>query len=290
MTQPHQLHLSDRPFRPVAPARPRAAIPRPLLAALGALAVLAAVLVPVPSASAASYQYWGYYQLTGTTWSFSQKGPAETTPAEGSVEGWRWAVDDGTGANPRTPRAVVTFDQACGQVPAEAGKKRVGVVVDYGRPADGDPATTPPEPTADCAVVATAATGAEVLAAVATVRNDTGGLVCGINSYPATGCGGEVATLTDAQKAADTPVSIGVTATPQGGSATTSADALTSVTPATPGTGAGGSQTAGPVVAPAPAASTSSGVPAVVWVGLVILLLGAAVLAWSAYRRRRTTV
>ena len=31
-------------------------------------------------------------------------------------------------------------------------------------------------------------------------------MVCGINGYPAAGCGGEVATLSEAQKAADTPI------------------------------------------------------------------------------------
>ncbi len=257
-----------------------------VLAALTALGALVAVLVPATSASAANYQYWGYYQLTNNAWSFSQKGPAETTPAEGAVEGWRWAIDDGTGATPRTPRAVVTFDTVCGQVPAESGKKRVAVVVDYGRPADGDASVTPPEPTADCAVVATAATGAEVLASVATVRNDTGGLVCGINDYPATGCGGQVATLTDAQKAADTSVTIGTTATPQLPSATSSGLATASVTP---GTVPDNNATAGPVAA-APASTSSSGVPAVVWIGLVIVVLGALALAWSAYRRRQTSV
>ena len=256
---------------------------------LGALAVVAALVVPASSASAANYQYWGYYQLTNNAWAFSQKGPAETTPAEGSVEGWRWAIADGTGANPRTPRAVVTFDQVCSQVPAEAGKKRVAVVVDYGRAVDGDPATTPPDPTADCAVVPTAATGAEVLASVGAVRNDTGGLVCGIDSYPATGCGGQVATLTDEQKAADVPVSIGQTATPLVSSSATSSAGSGGTTAATPGTVPTDAQTVGPV-ASAPTAVASSGVPVVVWIGLVILILGAAALAWSAYRRRRTTV
>jgi hypothetical protein len=277
------------PITPTTTAQhpPRRRSPRALvLAALTGLGVLAAVLVPASSASAANYQYWGYYQLTNNAWSFSPKGPTETTPAEGAVEGWRWAVDDGTGATPRTPRAVVSFATVCGQVPAESGKKRVAVVIDYGRAADGDPSMTPPEPTADCAVVAAAATGAEVLASVATVRNDTGGLVCGINDYPATGCGGQVATLTDAQKAADTPVTIGTTATPQVGSATTSGPATASVTP---GTVPGDTATAGPVAA-APTSATSSGVPAVVWVGLAILVLGALALAWSAYRRRQTSV
>jgi hypothetical protein len=245
----------------------------PLLAAVGtALAVLLGILTAGPAA-AANYQYWGYYQLTNGAWTFSQKGPAETNPADGSVEGWRWAITEESGTPPRNPRVTPTFEQVCGASAAESGKKRVGVVLDYGRAADGDGGATVPDPVAECAVVPTAATGAEVLAAVATVRTGDGGLVCGIDNYPASGCGGQVATLTDAQKAADTPVALA---------------AATTASSATPGAATTSPrETAGPVVAPAPTSSTSSGVPAVVWVGLVILLLGVAALVWSGMRRRR---
>ncbi|HEU4331186.1 MAG TPA: SCO2322 family protein [Lapillicoccus sp.] len=243
-----------------------------LLAVLGtALAVLLGLLTAAP-AQAANYQYWGYYQLADGKWTFAQKGPAETNPADGSVEGWRWAITEESGTPPRNPRVTPAFNNVCGSAAAAAGQKRVAVIIDYGRDVDGDATTAPPQPVAKCATVATAATGAEVLAAVATVRNGDGGLVCGINNYPASGCGGQVATLTDAQKAADTPVTLlgaaAPTATPGAGSATPT-------------------ETAGPVVAPANTSTTSSGVPAVVWVGLVILLLGVAALVWSAMRRRR---
>jgi hypothetical protein len=50
------------------------------------------------------------------------------------------------------------------------------------------------------------------------------------------------------------------------------------------------SETAGPLIAPAPASSTTSGVPVVVWVGLLILVLGVAALVASALRRRRQNV
>jgi hypothetical protein len=242
-----------------------------LLAVLGtALAVLLGLLTAA-SAQAANYQYWGYYQLANGAWTFAQKGPAETNPADGSVEGWRWAITEESGTPPRNPRVTPAFADVCGSAAAESGKKHVAVVVDYGRDVDGDGAT-PPKPVTKCATVPTAATGAEVLAAVATVRNGDGGLVCGIDNYPATGCGGQVATLTDAQKAADTPVTLLGAAAPS----------------TTPGAaGATPTETAGPLVAPAPTSTTSSGVPAVVWVGLVILVLGVAALVWSAVRRRR---
>jgi hypothetical protein len=258
---------------------------RALVAVLATLGAFLALLSAAPPASAANYSYWGYYQFAGGTWSFSQKGPAETNPADGSIEGWRWAITDDSGTTPRAPRVSPTFDAVCGSTPAEADKKRVAVVVDYGRAVDGtvdgNGTTTPPEPTADCAVVATGATGQEVLAAVATVRTGNG-LVCGIDSYPASGCTNEVATLTDEQKAADTPVTLGQPATPQ-------TQSPSSATSTTPGVAPTAVQTAGPVVAGA-TTQTSSGVPVVVWIGLAILVLGAALLAYSAYRRRQRSV
>jgi hypothetical protein len=250
-----------------------------VLALLGTVLALVLGLLTAAPASAANYRYWGYYQLTDGAWTFSQKGAAETNPADGSVEGWRWAITEESGTPPRHPRVTPTFDDVCGSAPAESGKKRVAVVLDYGRDVDGD-GTTPPDPVAECAVVPTAATGAEVLAAVATVRTGDGGLICGIDNYPASGCGGPVATLSDAQKAADTPVTLAPTATPE-----------TTPSSATPGAGAvSASETAGPLIAPAPTSSTTSGVPVVVWVGLLILVLGVAALVASALRRRRQNV
>ena len=250
-----------------------------VLTVLGTVLALVLGLLTAAPASAASYQYWGYYQLTSGAWTFSQKGPAETKPADGSIEGWRWAITEESGTPPRSPRVAPTFDEVCGSTAAESGKKRVGVVLDYGRDVDGD-GTMPPDPVAECAVVPTAATGAEVLAAVATVRTGDAGLICGIDNYPASGCGGPVATLSDAQKAADTPATLAPTATPQATPST-----------ATPGAGpATASETAGPVVAPAPVSATTSGVPVVVWVGLLILILGVAALVGSALRRRRQNV
>lgn len=250
-----------------------------LLALLGAAAALVLGLLTAGPASAASYQYWGYYQLTDGAWTFSQKGAAETNPVDGSVEGWRWAITEESGTPPRNPRVTPTFDEVCGSTAADSGKKRVGVVIDYGRDVDGD-GTAPPDPVAECAVVPTAATGAEVLAAVATVRTGDAGLVCGIDNYPASGCGGPVATLSDAQKAADTPVTLAPTATPE-----------TTQSSATPGGGAvSASETAGPLIAPASTSSTTSGVPVVVWVGLLILVLGVVALLVSVLRRRRQNV
>lgn len=248
---------------PVPPSR-RPSRPG-LVAALVMLGALLALVLPAQTARAANYQYWGYYQVVNGAWTFSQVGPDQSAPADGAIEGWRYAVDDGTGASPRTPRALPTFSAVCDTTAAQSGKKRVAVVVDFGRPADGGESVTPPQPVARCASVATAATGAEVLGAVAAVRT-AGGLVCGLDGYPATGCGGEVATLTDAQKATDTPVTIAPAAV---------ATATASTTGATPATA---------VSAPATPPSNS---PVGLWVGVVVLVLGLVALAWSIRRRRQ---
>jgi hypothetical protein len=170
-----------------------------------AAALSLAILLPGAAAHAAAYRYWGYYQLTGDTWQFATKGPDQTKPTDGSVEGWRYAV--GTEGSSRTPRVSVTFEDICGSTKAEAGKKRVGVVIDYGRAADTEDGSTPPDPRADCASVDKAATGSEVLAAVGEVRAEKG-LVCAIDQEPATGCGGEVKQISAAAKAPDEPVKL----------------------------------------------------------------------------------
>jgi MYXO-CTERM domain-containing protein len=169
------------------------------------LGLLLAVLLPAGAANAAAYRYWGYYQLTGTTWNFATKGPDQTAPADGSVEGWRFAV--GSEDVTRFPRATPTFDDVCGDTKAETGNKRVAVVIDYGRAADTADNTEPPAAVGRCAVVATTATGLEVLSKVAAVRSDKG-LVCGLDGFPASGCGDEVKTVSAEANAADTAVTL----------------------------------------------------------------------------------
>jgi hypothetical protein len=185
--------------------------------------VVVALVVPAGSAQAAAYRYWGYYQLEGSTWKFAPKGPDQLTPADGAVEGWRFAVAGES--DTRAPRVTTTFDAVCGSTAAQSGKKRVAVVIDYGRPADQpDPSTTPPAPVGRCAVVDTAATGAEVLAAVATVRSQDK-LVCALDGIPATGCGDAVKTVSAQAAAADTPTRLAV---PAKSSAATSSSASSS--------------------------------------------------------------
>jgi hypothetical protein len=184
------------------------------------IAALFAVVVATP-AQAADYRFWGFYQLTNGAWAFAQKGPDQTAPTDGSVDGWRFAVSGADSS--RFPRDVLTFDEICSSTPAQAGKKRVGLVIDFGRAADSADGATPPEPKALCAVVPEAATSVDVLKTAGEIRSEKG-LVCGVVGYPATDCGGEVAQVSAEAKAADAPVQI---------AASTASKATAAASPAT---------------------------------------------------------
>ncbi|MEP7160836.1 MAG: SCO2322 family protein [Dermatophilaceae bacterium] len=210
--------------------------PRPVLAGTTTLAVaaLTAALAgpasalpaesstPAPSAStseaagtatatqgAAAQRRWTYFTQTAGAWKVMDKTPYQVTPPEGAVEGWRYATAATAGA--RLPRTAPSFDDICGKIASEAGKKRVGVVIDYGRPADGPDGANPPAAIARCAVVPTNASASQVLAHAAAVRDDLG-MVCGIDNYPSQGCAEAVAAVSETAAAADDKIDISVKA------------------------------------------------------------------------------
>lgn len=175
------------------------------------LALLATLVIPIAvttTAHADSFRFWGYYQWTDDAWTFATTGPADAVPVDGDTEGWRFAVADETST--RFPRVGDVFDDICGEVSPADGQKRVAVVLDYGTAEDAPEGTEPPPPRGDCAQVPTDASGADVLAAVAEVRSDPSGLTCGIDGYPATGCGDPVAG--PAPTTSDEPVDLALAA------------------------------------------------------------------------------
>ena len=163
--------------------------------AIGA-ALAASIAVAVPSAlapavaQAAAYRYWSYWPGTEAGWSFANVGPAFRVPADGTAEGWRFAVA-GVDGN-RAPSIPADFDSVCAETPAEEGRKRVAVVVDPGSTSDAPDGEQPPGAWALCVVAELRATGYDVLRAAASVRTDRG-LICAIGGYPARGCGDVVA-------------------------------------------------------------------------------------------------
>ncbi|MFI7067726.1 SCO2322 family protein [Kribbella sp. NPDC050124] len=225
------------------------------------LSLLAGLLLAGTVATTAQaedgYRFWGYYQWSGGQWAFAQKGADGVVPADGAVEGWRYALG---GAKPRVPRAAGDFQAICGSTPAESGKKRVALVVDPGTPEDALSGQTPGPATGTCVVTDVQATGAKILAAVAPVRIEKG-LTCGIAGYPATGCGDQVKNIQ--VPATDAPVTLQI--------------------------GAAVGSSAAP--SPSPAASSSDSSGGAPWTGIIIAAVVVVVLAGGglALNRRRAS-
>jgi hypothetical protein len=174
-------------------------------AVIAILVTLAGGVVAAP-AQAAAYRYWGYFHLTKGAWTFAQTGPAQVVPVDGSMDGWRFAVADESSV--RTPRATPAFAALCSGTAIKAGSKRVGLVIDFGRPADSADEATPPAPKATCVSVPEKATGADVLVAGGATLRLSKALDCAIDGWPATGCGDSVAHVSAAAASPDTKITI----------------------------------------------------------------------------------
>jgi MYXO-CTERM domain-containing protein len=195
---------------------------RVLRAAVIAILVTLAGGVVVAPAQAAAYRYWGYFHLTKGAWAFAQTGAAQATPANGAVEGWRFAVADESSI--RTPRATPTFAALCTGTAVKTGTKRVALVLDFGRPADSADGAKPPAPKATCVTVPEKATGADILVAGGATLRVSKTLDCAIDGWPATGCGEAVANVSAAAASPDTKITIAAPKANATGSAAQSAD------------------------------------------------------------------
>lgn len=172
---------------------------RTLSATLLSLVVAGVLLVANTGTAQAAEpsEYWIYDQVVDGEFKSSDKGVAATKPADGSVEAFRWGAtaDFPSHVHARADLEELSFDGICGDTEAEAGKKRVAVLVDFGVEEDAPQGQEPPAPYADCALVSADASGLQVLDAVADVRTEQssfGPSLCGIDGYPAQGCFGTV--------------------------------------------------------------------------------------------------
>ncbi|WP_314225533.1 SCO2322 family protein [Streptomyces zaehneri] len=161
-------------------------------AALVLAALLLSLTGAVQSAQAAGYRYWSFWDRSGDSWTYATQGPSTARPADGDVQGFRFAVSaDSQDAS--QPRGAASFATICAKTPARDGTKRVALVIDSGTAADAPSGETPPAPRTACARVSPDATTAEALASVARpLRYDTNALLCAIAGYPETGCGEQV--------------------------------------------------------------------------------------------------
>jgi len=143
-------------------------------------------------AQAATYRYWSFWDRDGSSWTYATQGPSTSIPADGDVQGFRFTVSEDS-SDAAQPRGAATFGTICARTPAQEGKKRVALVIDFGTAKDSPSGETPPQLRTSCARVTPDATTAEALASVAKpLRYDTNALLCAIAGYPGEGCGDQI--------------------------------------------------------------------------------------------------
>ncbi|MFD5424416.1 SCO2322 family protein [Streptomyces sp. NPDC127084] len=181
--------------------------------------LLTALIAATAPAQAAGYRYWSFWVSSGPGWAYATEGPATARPADGEVNGFRFAVSADS-ADATKPRTAPDFAELCAATPARPGTKRIGVVIDFGTPEHAPEGETPPTPDrrTACAQVDTSATSAEALAAVAKpLRYDSAALLCGISGYPRSGCGDQVSADDTAPAASPKPGTANPAASRDGG-------------------------------------------------------------------------
>lgn len=177
-----------RPSRPMRPSR----LMRPSRMAGAVLLAGAVTGLAAGPAQAQEYRYWSFWHGKGSSWAYATEGPATLRPADGAVEGFRFAVSADSAAAGK-PRAAADFDAICHGTPAKDGRKRVGIVLDFGTAKDAPGGERPPKARTECAQVAQDASAGEALAAVARpLRYDSRALLCAIDGYPKAGCADQV--------------------------------------------------------------------------------------------------
>ena len=138
------------------------------------------------------YRYWGYFQAAAgaNQWTAAMTGPSVELH-DGDVEGWAFtASSNDIPATP--PMADPDFASLCNGSSQVAGKIRVGIVVDFGGAEIAPTGENPKEVITDCVVIPAKSTGLVALQAIAEVRADKSGLICGIGGYPKSECGVEI--------------------------------------------------------------------------------------------------
>lgn len=147
------------------------------------------------------YRYWGYFQAApgDTQWTPAMTGPS-VKMADGAVEGWAFTFSGGAVPDASAPTSKPDFDSICSGTNSIAGKKRVGVFIDFGASALAPDGETPPNPISTCVLADEKAVGADVLSlAVKEIKSDKG-MVCGISGYPKNECGVEIPTPAQLKK------------------------------------------------------------------------------------------
>jgi hypothetical protein len=157
--------------------------------------LLSALSIPHAQAADTGWRYWGYFQAApgATKWTAAMTGPTVAV-ADGAVEGWAFTFSNDAIPDAKAPKVSPSFAAICGKTKPVAGKKRVGVMIDFGSAVLRPRGESTPRLIQRCVVAEKAALGIDVLGQVAKVRAQGSGFICGLNGYPAKECGVEMKT------------------------------------------------------------------------------------------------
>jgi hypothetical protein len=157
--------------------------------------LLTALLIPQAQAADTGWRYWGYFQAApgATAWTPAMTGPTVDV-ADGAVEGWAFTFSSDAIPDAKAPKVAPSFSAICGKTKAVTGKKRVGVMIDFGSALLRPRGELTPRLIQRCVIADKDALGIDVLGQVAKVRAQGSGFICGLNGYPAKECGVEIKT------------------------------------------------------------------------------------------------
>ena len=160
-----------------------------------AIVVIASCITPTAQAADTGWRYWGYFQAApgASKWTAAMTGPTVNV-ADGSVEGWAFTFSSDAIPDAKAPKVAPSFSAICGKTKPVAGKKRIGVMVDFGSSVLRPKGESTPRLIQRCVVADKGALGIDVLGQVVKVRAQGSGFICGINGYPAKECGVEMKT------------------------------------------------------------------------------------------------
>jgi hypothetical protein len=114
--------------------------------------------------------------------------------ADGSVEGWAFTFSGSSTPDASSPSVLPDFQTLCGKTRAVSGKKRIGIVVDFGPSYLAPTGEKTLKTVKRCIVIDKKAQGIDVLGRVVRVRANKSGLICGLAGYPRKECGIEIPT------------------------------------------------------------------------------------------------
>lgn len=147
------------------------------------------VLGTSPAQAETGYRYWSFW-LNNNGWEMAQEGAGTLIPKDGDIQGWRYITSPSNTTLEYAPRSSKSFNEICGDYPAEPESVRVALIIDFGNPEDYPKDTQIPETYEYCSIIKAGDSSMALLQGLDIREN--GGMICALDALPATGCGEEV--------------------------------------------------------------------------------------------------